>query len=155
MNTPAPARPRTVLVRGLAPCFALMMCDPRVSCALRMACVNDAIEVHYPESHISCRLRRLSPTGPLLCAFSATHFALDGSVEGRHRVDLVLDGIPGSAVQREALLRHFRAFQSAATASRVRTASRVPRAARSMRRPLRAVESARQAGQADASIADR
>ncbi|MGW7254276.1 hypothetical protein [Streptomyces sp. NPDC054834] len=135
-SVPARPRPRPALVRGLAPRFALMMCDPRVAPALRMSCVGDTVEVHCPESHISCRLLRLPATGLLLCAFHVTHLALDGSAEECHRMDLVLDGTPGSAAQREAVLRRIHAFRCAATASRVRTATRVLRPAGSPRPPL-------------------
>ncbi|MEV2216157.1 hypothetical protein AB0H86_32860 [Streptomyces sp. NPDC050997] len=138
MSRPVPvrSRPRPALVRGLAPRFALMMCDPRVAAAPHMSCVEDTIEVRYPESHISCRLLRLSFTGSLLCAFRVTHLDLDGSAEEPHRLDLVLDGTPGSAAQCEALLQRLHAFRCAAIASRVRLATRVLRPESPTRGPL-------------------
>ncbi|MFF9105214.1 hypothetical protein ACF1AU_32200 [Streptomyces rubrogriseus] len=137
MNETAAARPRPypALVRGLAPRFALMMCDPRVAPALRMSCVEDTIETHYPESHINCHLLRLPARGLLLCSFRATHLAPDGSPEECHRMDLVLDGPTGSAAQREAVLRRIYAFRCAATAARLRLATRVLRPDHSLRRP--------------------
>ncbi|MEV5321576.1 hypothetical protein AB0K92_28690 [Streptomyces sp. NPDC052687] len=128
------SRPRPALVRGLAPRFALMMCDPRVAPALRVSCVEDTIEVHYPESRIQCRLLRLPARG-LLCSFRVTHLAPDGSPEERHRMDLVLDGPVGSAAQREAVLHRFHAFRCAAAATRLRLATRVLRPADSGHRP--------------------
>ncbi|MEV5149895.1 hypothetical protein AB0L14_37465 [Streptomyces sp. NPDC052727] len=128
-------RPRPVLVRGLAPRFALMMCDPRVAPALRMSCVEDTIEVHYPESYISCRLLRLPACGLLRCSFRVTHLAPDGSPEESHRMDLVLDGPTGSAAQREAVLHRIYAFRCAATATRLRLATRVARPDDSLHRP--------------------
>ncbi|MFE5035973.1 hypothetical protein [Streptomyces sp. NPDC056683] len=138
MSQPVPVRCRSrrVLVRGLAPRFALMMCDPRVAPALHVSCMDDTIEVHYAESHISCRLLRLHSTGPVLCAFRVTHLAPDGSAEERHRMDLVLEGVPGSAAQCEAVLRQVHAFRCAGTASRVRLATRVTRPGGSLRWPL-------------------
>ncbi|MFE7764159.1 hypothetical protein [Streptomyces sp. NPDC057438] len=123
--TPVRSRPRPALVRGLAPRFALLIGDPRVTSALQVSCVDDMIDVRYPESHISCRLLLQPATGRLLCAFHVTHLALDGSAEERHRMDLTLDGPPGSAAQREAILHRLHAFRCAATASRVRVATRV------------------------------
>ncbi|MEW2051434.1 hypothetical protein [Streptomyces sp. NPDC005476] len=124
MNQPTPVRSRP-LVRGLAPRFALLICDPRVASALQVSCVEDVIDVHYPESDISCRLLLQRATGQLLCVFSVTHLAPDGSAEERHRMDLTLDGPLGSAAQREAVLDRIHAFRCAATASRVRVATRI------------------------------
>ncbi|WP_369181846.1 hypothetical protein [Streptomyces mutabilis] len=124
--TPVRPRPRPVLVRGLAPRFALLIGDSRVTSALQVACVDDVIDVRYPESHIRCRLLLQPAIGRLLCAFHVTHLALDGTAEERHRMDLTLDGSLGSAAQREAILRRLHAFRCAATASRVRAATRVP-----------------------------
>ncbi|MGW1591912.1 hypothetical protein [Streptomyces sp. NPDC002386] len=89
--------------------------------------MDDTIEIHYAESHISCRLLRPRSTGPVLCAFRVTHLAPDGSAEERHRMDVVLDGTPGSAAQCEAVLQRVHAFRCAGTASRIRLATRVPR----------------------------
>ncbi|MGW2788144.1 hypothetical protein ACWC3X_44545 [Streptomyces populi] len=125
MPQPAPVRPRPALVRGLAPRFALLIGDPRVASALRVSCTDDIIEVDFPESLISCRLARLPSSGHLLCAFRVTHLAVDGSAEECHRMDLTLDGALGTAAQCEAVLHRLHAFRCAATASRVRTATRV------------------------------
>ncbi|MEU9419641.1 hypothetical protein [Streptomyces sp. NPDC051000] len=137
MHSPAPERPRPrpALVRGLAVRFALVIGDPRLALALHVSCVDDTIDVHYPDSHISCRLRRLPSTGRLLCAFRVTHLAPDGSAEEHHHVDLALEGKPGSATQREAVLDHIHAFHCAAAASRIRVATRVLRRERLRRRP--------------------
>ncbi|MFG3077405.1 hypothetical protein [Streptomyces sp. NPDC048225] len=131
---PTPAPPRSVLVRGLAPRFALIIVDPRLAAALRVACVEDAIDVHFPESRIHCRLRR-PPTGRgLLCAFGVTHLSLDGGAEEHHHWDTVLGDGDGPA-QREAVLRHLHAFRCAAKASRVRVATRILRPEGVARRP--------------------
>ncbi|WP_411104853.1 hypothetical protein [Streptomyces sp. cmx-4-9] len=137
MHSPAPERrrPRPALIRGLALRFVLLIGDPRLALALHVACVDDSIHVHYPESRISCRLKRLSSTGRLLCAFSVTHLAPDGSAEEHHHVDLALDGTLGSDLQREAVLDHIHAFHCAAAASRVRVATRVLRSERFVHRP--------------------
>lgn len=128
-QSPAPRptlRPRTALVRGLAPRFALIIGDPRLAAALRVSCVEDTIDVHYPESRIRCRLRR-PPTGRgLLCAFSVTHLSPDGTAEEHRHWDVALGDGDGPA-RREAVLRHLHAFRCAATASRVRLATRVLR----------------------------
>ncbi|MFI2636592.1 hypothetical protein ACH5A2_40485 [Streptomyces collinus] len=137
MRSPAPARPRPrpALVRGLAPRFALIIGDPRLASAVHVSCVDDTIDVHYPESRITCRLRRLPLGDRLLCAFRVTHLALDGSAEECHHVDLTLGGDAGPAAQREAVLRHLHAFRCAAAASRVRLATRVHRTEALLRRP--------------------
>ncbi|MGY1496686.1 hypothetical protein ACW4TU_08715 [Streptomyces sp. QTS52] len=137
MHSPVPERPRPrpAIVRGLALRFVLVIGDPRLAHAMHVSCVDETIDVHYPESHISCRLRRLPSTGRLLCAFRATHLAPDGSAEEHHHVDLALEGIPGSATQREAVLDHIHAFYCAAAASRVRIATRVLRRDSLLRRP--------------------
>ncbi|KAB1977760.1 hypothetical protein [Streptomyces triticiradicis] len=125
MPQPAPVRPRPILARGLAPRFALLIGDPRIASALRASCTDDIIEVAFPESLISCRLARLSSTVQLLCAFRVTHLAVDGSSEKCHRMDLALDGTLGTTAQCEAVLHRLHAFRCAATASRVRAATRV------------------------------
>ncbi|OAL11327.1 hypothetical protein A4V12_30985 [Streptomyces noursei] len=137
-HRPAPVRRRTraTLVSGLAPRFTLMIGDPRVVTAPHVSCVEDTIDVHYPETRISCRLRRLPATGALLCAFRVTHLAPDGTAEEHHHLDLTLAGPTGSAAQREAVLSHLHAFRCAAAASRVRAATRVLRGDPHLHRPV-------------------
>ncbi|WP_256105814.1 hypothetical protein [Streptomyces sp. ODS05-4] len=123
-------RPRPALVRGLATRFALIITDPRLSAALYVSCTDDTIDVHYPETRIRCRLRRLAGGGRLLCSLHVTHLAPDGSTEGHHHMDLTLAGALGSDAQREAVLHQLHAYHCAAAASRVRVATRVLRPAR-------------------------
>ncbi|MEU0922429.1 hypothetical protein ABZ384_33940 [Streptomyces cyaneofuscatus] len=125
-------RPRLALVRGLAPRFALIITDRRLDPAEHISCTDDTVDVHYPETHIRCRLRRLM-SDRLLCSLRVTHIAPDGSVQTPHHMDLILVGAPGTPAQRETLVQHFHAYHCAAAASRIRAATRVPRQERSPR----------------------
>jgi hypothetical protein len=108
-----------VLIQGKALRFALLLGDPRVTSAISASCIEDTIDVLYPEARITCRL--ICEQTRLRCAFAATHLAPDGTTMELHHGDLVLDDGPtGSTGQREAVLRRLHAFHCAAAASRFR-----------------------------------
>ncbi|MFF8830828.1 hypothetical protein [Streptomyces sp. NPDC015131] len=134
-QAPPRRRPRPALVRGLATRFALIITDPRAGNARHISCTDDTIDVHYPETRIRCRLRRMAASGRLLCTFHVTHLAPDGSTDGTYHVELALDGATGSPAQREAVLHQLHAYHCAAAASRLRAATRVPRRDRPLNHP--------------------
>ncbi|MFE6727800.1 hypothetical protein F610DRAFT_06919 [Streptomyces sp. LaPpAH-199] len=136
-------RPKPAQIRGLAVRFALIIGDPRLAAATHVSCTDDTISVHYPETHVTCRLRRLPKSHKLLVTFRAAISAPDSSmVEGLHQLELALEGRPGTHAQREAILRQLHAHHYAAVAAHTRLATRLSRHSTPGKQPWRDITTA-------------
>ncbi|MFF8032109.1 hypothetical protein [Streptomyces sp. NPDC016626] len=108
-------QPTAMKRQGLALRFALIIGDRRLTEALQVVCVQDAVTVEFPETSVRIGLSRLlsEESGGVVLDCRASYRSDGRSPRETTRTwQRVLTGRPGALHQREALLREILAARS-------------------------------------------